>query len=211
MTLKSNIPFTRNEVPRLKAENIRKAVRAATTITTENEYSRLAVKDDAEIFHQFLSDPKIHAPIYTLPRPLTVEAVRTFIAEHDAERASGVGLLFLNFNAAEQIGGYIDITIWPHWAAGELGGAVHPDRQGERRGIAGARLSFDWMFEALGLDLICETASMDNTRTAQLLDGLDFRRMGETTSYRNDGTSRSSLVWEVSKVEWNELYKDNYS
>ena len=55
MTLKSNIPFTRNEVPRLKAENIRKAVRAATTITTENEYSRLAVKDDAEIFHQFLS------------------------------------------------------------------------------------------------------------------------------------------------------------
>jgi hypothetical protein len=52
---------------------------------------------------------------------------------------------------------------------------------------------------------------MDNTRTAQLLDGLGFRRMGETTSYRNDGTSRSSLVWEVSKVEWNELYKDNYS
>ena len=146
-----------------------------------------------------------------MPRPLTVEAVRTFIAEHDAERASGVGLLFLNFNAAEQIGGYIDITIWPHWAAGELGGAVHPDRQGDRRGIAGARLSFDWMFEALGLDLICETASMDNTRTAQLLDGLGFRRMGETTSYRNDGTSRSSLVWEVSKVEWNELYKDNYS
>ncbi|MGB5483872.1 GNAT family N-acetyltransferase [Parasphingorhabdus sp.] len=202
MTATTTIPVTRHRATDQKADSIRKAVSRATSITTENALSRLATVDDAGIFHAFLSDPQIHAPIYTLPRPLTVEAVRTFIADHQKQRESGAGLLFLNFDDHGKIGGYTDICVWPEWAAGELGGAVHPDRQGQRRGIRGARLSFDWMFERLGLDLICETASLDNHRTAHLLDGLGFQRMGEILSHRDDGTTRPSLVWEVSRADW---------
>ena len=202
MTASTDIPITRHPVTKQKAAAIRAAVSAATTIITENALSRLATMEDAAIFHEFLSDPHIHTPIYTLPRPLTIEAVRTFIANHRKQREQGSGLLFLNFDDRGEIGGYSDICVWPEWAAGELGGAVHPDRQGQRRGIAGARLSFDWMFAYLGLDLICETASLDNHRTAHLLDGRGFRRMGEILSHRDDGTTRPSLVWEISRAEW---------
>lgn len=204
----TDIPITRHEATESKAESIRAAVSGATSITTENALSRLATVEDAGMFHAFLSDPQIHAPIYTLPRPLTVDAVRDFIADHQQQREKGTGLLLLNFDDQGQIGGYTDICVWPRWAAGELGGAVHPDRQGQRRGIEGARLSFDWMFEHLGLDLICETASLDNHRTAHLLDGLGFRRMGEIVSHRADGTTRPSLVWEVSRAEWQDKYRD---
>jgi len=202
----SNIPITRTPVPQEKAAAIRTAVAAATSLPTDNDSSRLATTGDAAIFHEFLSDPQIHAPIYTLPRPLTVESVRAFIAGHEAEREQGKGLLFLNFDDQGRIGGYSDICVWPDWAAGELGGALHPDRQGQRRGVDGARQSFDWMFETLGLDLICETASLDNHRTAHLLDGLGFQRLGEIESQRADGTTRPSLVWEISRAEWQEKH-----
>lgn len=196
------IPITRHPVPDEKAAAIGDSVATATAIKTENASSRLAEPEDATIFHEFLSDPQIHAPIYTLPRPLTVDAVRDFINDHLAQREKGIGLLFLNFDDQGRIGGYTDICIWPQWAAGELGGAVHPDRQGKGRGIEGARHSFDWMFDQLGLDLICETASLDNHRTAHLLDGLGFRRMGEILSQRADGSTRPSLVWEVTRTQW---------
>ena len=130
----SNITITRTPVPPEKAATIRAAVAAATSLPTDNDSSRLATVDDAAIFHEFLSDPQIHAPIYTLPRPLTVESVRAFIASHEAEREQGKGLLFLNFDDQGRIGGYSDICVWPDWAAGELGGALHPDCQGQRRG-----------------------------------------------------------------------------
>jgi hypothetical protein len=58
------------------------------------------------------------------------------------------------------------------------------------------------MFEALGLDLLCETAALDNVPTQRMLDGLGFRRMGETLSTRPDGTTRASLVWEMTRAEW---------
>ncbi|VAV87946.1 hypothetical protein MNBD_ALPHA04-217 [hydrothermal vent metagenome] len=189
-------------MPLERQDAIRRAVCAATEIVTEAEQSRLATVEDAEIFHAFLSDPEISAPIYTLPRPLTVGAIREFIVDHHAQREAGEGLLFLNFDESGAISGYIDIVIWPQWAAGELGGAVGKARQGKRRGIKGARLGFDWLFDVLGLDLICETAALDNVRTAKLLDGLGFRRMGEVTSQRDDGTTRPSLVWEVTRSEW---------
>ena len=201
-TIQQEIPFSRNKVTGKKEEAIRSAVRAAQSLPTENATSRIAVRGDAPLFHAFLSDPDVSAPIYTLPRPLTVEAVEQFIVKHTEEQVKGEGLLFLNFNADGEIGGYQDICIWPQWAAGELGGAVHPNRQGKGKGIEGAKLGFDWMFSGLGLDLICETASLDNHRTARLLDGIGFKRMGETVSHRSDGTTRASLVWEISKEEW---------
>ncbi|WP_417618549.1 GNAT family N-acetyltransferase [Parasphingorhabdus sp.] len=200
----TSIPITRTPVPEAKAAAIRAAVAGATSLGPDSGASRLATLEDAAAFHAFLGDPQIHAPIYTLPRPLTVESVRAFIADHQNEREQGKGLLFLTIDEQGRIAGYSDICIWPDWAAGELGGALHPDRQGQRRGVEGARQSFGWMFESLGLDLICETASLDNHRTAHLLDGLGFRRMGEITSKRADGTTRPSLVWEISRAEWRE-------
>jgi len=135
-----------------------------------------------------------------------VEAIREFIGDHIEQHERGEGLLFLNFDETGAIGGYIDIVIWPEWAAGELGGAVGKQRQGQRRGIEGARLGFDWLFDELGLELICETAALDNIRTAKLLDGLGFRRKGEIVSQRSDGSTRASLVWEVSRLEWDEFH-----
>lgn len=202
----SSIPITRTPVPQNQAAAIKAAVASATSIATENASSRLAQVDDAAILHEFLGDPQIHAPIYTLPRPLTVASVRAFIADHQQQREQGTGLLFLNFDEQGRIGGYSDICVWPEWAAGELGGAIHPDRQGQRRGVDGARQSFAWMFECLGLDLICETAAPDNHRTAHLLDGLGFHRMGEITSNRADGTTRPSLVWEITRAQWVEKH-----
>ncbi|WP_430416575.1 GNAT family N-acetyltransferase [Parasphingorhabdus sp.] len=201
------IPITRSSIAPERQQLIRQSVRSAAAIMTEADNSRLAQADDAHIFHAFLSDPDIHAPIYTLPRPLNVDAVRAFIADHLAQRERGEGLLFLNFDASGAISGYVDIVIWPQWAAGELGGAVGKARQGQRRGIEGARRGFDWMFDVLGLDLICETAALDNIRTAKLLDGLGFRRRGEILSEREDGTTRPSLVWEVTRSEWDAYHR----
>lgn len=204
----TSIPITRTPVPEAKAAAIRAAVAGAKSLGPDSGASRLATLDDAAAFHEFLSDPQIHAPIYTLPRPLTTDSVRAFIAGHVAQREQGKGLLFLTIDEQGRISGYSDLCLWPEWAAGELGGAIHPDRQGQRRGVEGARQSFGWMFESLGLDLICETASLDNHRTAHLLDGLGFRRMGEITSKRADCTTRPSLVWEMTRAEWREKYDD---
>jgi len=198
----SGTPITRNKVSDERAEAIRSAVRAANSMPTPDRAARLATPDDAEAFHAFLSDPKVYAPIYTLPRPLTVESVRAFIMEHEREREEGVGLMFLNLNEMDRIVGYSDFSFWPQWAAGELGGAVHPDMQSKGRGQLGAAMSFAWMFDALGLDLIVETAALDNVRTAKLLDYLGFARKGEITSTRPDGTTRASLVWEITRDEW---------
>ena len=202
MAEKHSIPITRHEVTKEKADAIKVAVAKATAIGPDSESSRIATIDDAASFHEFLSDPQIHAPIYTLPRPLTVDSVHAFIADHQQQREQGSGLLFLTLDEQGRIAGYNDICIWPQWGAGELGGAIHPDRQGQRRGVEGARQSFDWMFDGLGLDLICETASLDNHRTAHLLDGLGFTRMGEIISQRADGTTRPSLVWELARADW---------
>jgi len=202
MPLDGSIPITRTAITAKKTKAIRDAVCAATEMATETDRSRLARPKDAEAFHAFLSDPAIHTPIYSLPRPLTLETVGTFIEDHHKERARGEGLLFLNCGKDGIVGGYTDLTIWPEWAAGEMGGAVHPDRQGARRGILGAELGFSWMFETLGLELICETAALDNFRTAKLLDHLGFRRMGEVGSVRPDKTTRRSRVWEVTRDEW---------
>lgn len=207
MAAGKQIPFSRNRVSTEQEQKIRSAVRAARSLPTDNASSRIAVKGDAHLFHAFLDDPQISAPIYTLPNPLTVDTVERFIAKHMEEQRAGEGLLFLNFNSDGEIGGYQDICIWPQWAAGELGGAVHPARQGKRKGIEGAKLGFDWMFDALGLDLICETAALDNHRTARLLDGIGFERKGETLSHRDDGTTRASLVWEISRDQWREKHR----
>ncbi|NBC20045.1 MAG: GNAT family N-acetyltransferase [Alphaproteobacteria bacterium] len=197
------IPITRRAVSPQRAEQIRQAVRGATALPPRSGgTSRLARESDTPALLAFLSDPAVHAPIYSIPRPLDSDRVRGFINAHIAERALGTGLLFLNLTETGEIAGYSDIQVWPRWAAGELTGGLHPARQGDGEGTSGAAASFAWMFDALGLDLICETAAPDNVRTARLLDGLGFRRMGEVSSTRPDGTTRPSRVWEITRWEW---------
>ncbi|MFN4024533.1 MAG: GNAT family N-acetyltransferase [Hyphomonas sp.] len=193
-----NIPITRNPVSAGKAEAIRHAVRLAVRMGD----SRLARPDDAPGLLALVADPAVFAPIYTLPRPLTEASIETFIESHIIEREAGIGLLFVREGEDGQIMGYSDVQVWPEWGAGELGGALHPSLHGQGAGGRGAAASFAWMFEALGLDLICETAALDNVATQRLLDGLGFRRMGEVTSERSDGTTRASLVWEMTREEW---------
>lgn len=164
--------------------------------------SRLARMEDAAGLFALLSDPAVHAPIYTLPRPLTLGSVEDFIDTHFLEREVGIGLLFVREGGDGQILGYSDVQIWPEYGAGELGGALHPSLHGQGSGARGAAASFGWMFETLGLSLICETAALDNVATQRLLDGLGFRRMGEVVSERSDGTRRASLVWEMTREEW---------
>ncbi len=192
------LPLTRNAVSPGTAEAIRAAVRAAMQMGE----SRLARLEDAGGLFALLSDPLVHAPIYTLPRPLTEASVAAFIAMHLEERAAGEGLLFVREGEDGQVMGYSDVQVWPDWGAGELGGALHPSLHGKGAGGRGAAASFAWMFEALGLDLLCETAALDNVPTQRMLDGLGFRRMGETLSTRPDGTTRASLVWEMTRAEW---------
>lgn len=193
-----DIPITRNPVSAEKAEAIRHAVRLAQRMGD----SRLARPEDAPGFFALVSDPAVFAPIYTLPRPLTEASVEAFIETHIVEREAGVGLLFVREGEDGRIMGYSDVQVWPEWGAGELGGALHPSLHGQGTGGRGAAASFGWMFETLGLDLICETAALDNMATQRLLDGLGFRRMGEVTSERADGTTRASLVWEMTRAEW---------
>lgn len=198
-----DIPLTRTTVAPDKAESIRAAVRAAVAMPAGGDtVSRLARPDDAGALAAFLSDPAVSAPIYSLPRPLTQEAVGAFIADHLAQRERGEGLLFVRLDRTGDVVGYSDVQVWPHWAAGELAGALRPDRQGQGQGAKGAAATFAWMFDALGLDLLCMTAAPDNVRTARLLDGLGFRRSGEIDSTRPDGTTRRSLAWEISRSDW---------
>lgn len=198
----AGIPITRQEIAQARCDAIRTRVQSVTHLPSGDIPSRLARPEDADAFYAFLSDPAIHAPIYSLPSPLTIEAIEHFIQDHLEQRAKGVGLLFLRSDADGAIMGYSDIQVWPQWAAAELGGAIRPDRQGQGAGITGAKASFTWMFEALDIDVICETAAPDNIRTAKLLDHLGFERKGEITSTRENGTTRPSLVWEVTRGAW---------
>ena len=197
-----DLPLTRIAASPGEAE----AIRAAVSVQTVMGDSRLAELGDAPGLFALLSDPLVHAPIYTLPRPLTEASVEAFIAGHLEERAAGEGLLFVRAGEGGQVMGYSDVQVWPEWRAGELGGALHPSLHGKGAGGRGAAASFAWMFEALGLDLICETAALTNVPTQRMLDGLGFRRMGETFSTRPDGTTRASLVWEITRAEWAALH-----
>ena len=200
------LPLTRNALPEAQQDAIREAVRQAQGIRFEQSPSRVARLDDAPAFFEFLADPEIHGPIYNLPRPLTVDSVRGMIARNLAAQSKGEGVLLLRFDDAGAVIGYSEFEIWPEWGAGDLGGALRQDQQGLRAGVNGAKRSFDWMFEQLGLELIVATGALDNVRTARMLDGLGLIRKGEITSRREDGSTRQSLVWEVTRDEWHRAH-----
>ena len=63
-------------------------------------------------------------------------------------------------------------------------------------------MAFDWLFEIIGVDLICETAALDNIRTARLLERLGFVEKGVIESELVGGETRPSRYWEMSNTAW---------
>jgi len=196
----ADIPLTRIAATPEKSDAIRNAVRAASFPAGQGR--RLATVADADAFFALIADPRVSDPIYTLPKPPTLQKARAFIERHDGEQRRGEGLLILEFDGAGAVVGYHDIQVWPQWAACELGGAIHPDRQGGGAGTAGAAMAFDWLFSTFGVDLICETAALDNIRTRKLLERIGFRLLGKIESDLPEGGVRPSLYFEMTRTEW---------
>lgn len=195
----TKIPLTRRQASADQCEAIRNAVRAAE----EMPYgAHVATQADTDAFTALLVDPQISDPIYSLPKPISRDAVATFIDRHLQERARGEGLLMVMDDGEEAAAGYYDIQFWPEWATCELGGAIRTNRQGAHTGMDGAASAFNWLFDEIGVDLICETAARDNIRTAKLLEHIGFRYMGEIESELPDGGVRPSLYWEMTKADW---------
>ncbi len=154
-----------------------------------------------------LSDPRVSGPIYDLPRPITTESVTRWVAERQAERLAGEGVLVVTLDEHGKVAGYSDITVWPERASAEIAGAIRADLQGKGQGGSGMQKSFAWIFETLGVRLMCLTAALDNVRSQKGIDAAGFRRMGEREVVRPDGTTRNSVYWELTREAWEKLHR----
>lgn len=181
---------------------IRAAVRAAPGLADLDASRRLATEADAEALAEFFSDPRVSDPIYSLPRPFTVENVRDWIRERVARHERGEAILALSFDGEGRVTGYQDIDVWPERASAELGGAMRADRQNSGQGGAGMERTLDWIFETLGARLMCLTAALDNVRSQRIIDHAGFVRMGGRDGVRPDGTTRPSVYWEMTREQW---------
>ena len=184
-----------------EAGAIRAAVLAAD-LDTLGTGRALARAEDAADLTAFLDDPRVTDAIYDLPRPFTLENVGRWIAESEAMRQEGRRLLILTRDETGEIAGYSCVSIWPDRSAAELAGALRADRQSGGQGGAGALHSFGWIFAALKVRMMCLTAAVDNVRSAKLIDAAGFVRMGVREAVRPDGTTRTSLYWEVTREQW---------
>lgn len=199
-------PKTVLHASKAEAEAIRRAVRQADPktlgpgrVTAEMRHAPGLVK--------LLADERVSGPIYDLPRPITEASVTRWVAEAQAQRLAGEGLLFLNLDEAGEIAGYSKITVWPERSSAELAGAMRADRQGQGQGGSGAAHTFGWIFETLGVRLMCLTAALDNIRSAKLIEAAGFVPMGERESTRPDGTTRRSLYWELTRDAWEKRHR----
>ncbi len=195
----TELPVTRIAASKEKEARIRKAVSKAENLAG---IAHVACEKDAGALTALLANPQISEPIYTLPKPISYATVAAFIDHHLDERERGEGLLMVSIDERGIATTYHDIQIWPQWAACELGGAIRRDRQNTGQGGAGAAAAFGWLFEVIGVDLICETAALDNVRTARLLERIGFTYRGEIESKLPDGGLRPSRYWELNKADW---------
>jgi RimJ/RimL family protein N-acetyltransferase len=184
-----------------EAEAIREAVRHADPAGLGERRAHAEMKHVRGLV-ALLSDEQVSGPIYDLPRPVNVETVTRWVAEHQARRLAGEGLLFVTLDARGRVCGYSDITVWPERSSAELSGAIRADLQNQGQGGRGMARSFDWIFETLGVRLMCLTAALDNVRSQKGIDAAGFRRLGERDVTRPDGTTRASVYWEMTKDEW---------
>ncbi|MDO8297135.1 MAG: GNAT family protein [Caulobacter sp.] len=194
-------PKTVLDVAPEEAAAIRAAVLSAD-LGTLGPGRGLAALEDAADLTAFLADPRVTDAIYDLPRPFTLANVTRWIIESEALRREGRRLLILTRDETGEIAGYSCVSVWPERSAAELAGALRADRQSGGQGGAGALHSFGWIFEALGVRMMCLTAAVDNVRSAKLIDAAGFVRMGTRDAVRPDGTTRVSLYWEVTRDQW---------
>jgi RimJ/RimL family protein N-acetyltransferase len=197
----SAAPKTVLEVPEAEAEAIRDAVRHVDLATLGPGRARAELKHVAGLV-ALLSDERVSGPIYDLPRPINAESITRWVAECQAQALAGEGLLFVTLDEAGEVAGYSKVTVWPDRSAAELAGAVRADRQNSGRGSAGMAHTFGWIFETLGVRMMCLTAALDNLRVQKGIDGAGFVRMGERDAVRPDGTIRRSVYWEMTRDDW---------
>jgi len=198
-------PKTVLEVPDEEAAAIRMAV-ATADLAALGLGRSIARPSDAAELTAFLSDPAVSDAIYDLPRPLTEANVRRWIVDSETEWRAGRRLLIITRDETGQIVGYSGITVWPERSAAELAGAISASRQNEGQGGSGAINVFGWIFETLGVRLMCLTAAPENVRSARLIEGAGFVAMGVRESVRPDGVKRQSLYWEITREQWMERW-----
>lgn len=194
-------PLTVLEVSDEEAAAIRAAVRGADLKTLGDGRSQAGAADVDDLV-EMLSDERVSGPIYDLPRPLTRDSVAAWVEHGLAQRAAGEGLLVLNRDDLGRLVGYTRFTVWPERSAAEIAGAIRAERQNTGEGGTGAIHTFDWVFTALGVRMMCLTAATDNIRSARLIDAAGFVRMGERDVVRPDGGLRRSLYWEITRDQW---------
>jgi RimJ/RimL family protein N-acetyltransferase len=191
-------PKTVIHAPEAEAEAIRAAVRGCVP----GPGFELAEMKHVPGLVELLKDERVSGPIYDLPRPITEDSVTRWVAECQAQHLAGEGLLMVNLDEHRRVSGYSHVVVWPEHASAELAGAIRADLQNKGQGSAGMARTFGWIFETLGVRLMCLTAALDNVRSIKGIDNAGFRRMGEREVVKPDGTTRRSVYWEMTRDEW---------
>ena len=194
-------PKTVLEVSDEEAVAIRQAVRTADVTTLGDRRERAELKHVPGLV-ALLADERVSGPIYDLPRPIDADSVTRWVTEAQAQALAGEALLIVTLDAAGEVAGYSRITVWPDRSAAELAGAMRADLQNQGQGGKGMAHSFGWIFETLGVRMMCLTAALDNVRVQKGIDGAGFVRLGERDAVRPDGTIRRSIYWEMTRDAW---------
>ena len=181
--------------------SIRENVRGAD-ISKLGPFRVRAKASHAQGVLDFFADPAVSDPIYSLPRPLTLTSITKWLEECVSAHDRGECLLVLTIDEQGTVLGYSKMSVWPDTSSAELGGAMRASLQNSGSGGAGAAHTIGWMFENLGVRLICLTAALDNIRSTKLIDRMGFRRMGVREAIKPDGTTRTSHYWELTREGW---------
>lgn len=189
-----------------EAEAIRAAVRAVDVGSLGMGRARAELKHVPGLV-ALLSDERVSGPIYDLPRPITPESVTRWVVENQAQALAGEALLLVTLDEAGEVAGYSRIVVWPEHASAELAGAIRADMQNRGQGGVGMARTFGWIFETLGVQLMCLTAALDNVRSQKGIDAAGFVRMGERDAVRADGTVRRSVYWEMTRDQWRQRHR----
>lgn len=187
-----------------EAQAIREAVRNADVAALGRV--RAELKHVAGLT-ALLADQRASGPIDDLPRPTTADSIQRWVAENQAQALAGEALLLVSLDAAGEVAGYSRISVWPERSSAELAGAVRADLQGRGEGGGGLAHTLGWIFETLGVRLMCLTAALDNLGSQKAIEAAGFRRMGEREAVRADGATRRSAYWELTRDEWRQRHR----
>ena len=190
-------PKTKLNVSRTEAESIRLKAQQVQTLEGVFGRARLAIPDDAPAILELLKDERVSGDVYTLPRPFTLDSVRSWVIDHQEQARDGVGLLMVVHDDKGHAITITDFQFWPEYSACEFGGVIAAHLQSKSYGTIGIRELCDWCFDVIGVRLLVMTSSLDNIRSHKIFASMKFTQMGEVVSVRPDGTVRQSLYWEL--------------